>query len=160
MTLGDWITWAMAAAGIYGLSSLAWQKWGSWIRDVWAGYGDLVETDRDDHYVANEEAKNEQHDGTQYRDIPDTYQPEPASIDATSTSIFLANTTDLVRHLASLRKANGDYAMSANRIVAAVEMGRNDVLDIVRSIRGTDPIEPYDAAKHLMVDGGKRIIPR
>jgi hypothetical protein len=113
-------------------------------------------------YVENREKTNEYNSGTEYRDIPDTYQPEPASTNAASTGISLANTADLVRHLSGLRKANGDYAMSGNRIVAAVEMGRNEVLAIVREVRGNppEPAEPYNPTKHLLLDGVKRWIPR
>lgn len=114
----------------------------------------LIDAIKHATYVEHREKTNEHNSGTEYRDIPDTYQPEPASTNAASTSILLASTADLVRHLAGLRKTNGDYAMSGNRIVAAVEMGRNEVLAIVREVRGTP--EPVAAGTHHFEQNGPR----
>ena len=105
-------------------------------------------------YVENNEAKTRGAD-TEYLVPPDTDAEYTTSTEPVSTSITVTDTTALVRHLAIIRKPNGDYAMSGNRIVAAVEMGRNEVLDLVRAARGTEPApqEPYDPRKHIMVNG-------
>ena len=86
-------------------------------------------------YVEDDEGEGDTRTGTQNQAIPDTYQSEPASIAPADTSTVLPDTAALVRHLAGLRLTSGAYAMSANKIVQAVEMGRNDVLALVREVR-------------------------
>jgi hypothetical protein len=106
-------------------------------------------------YVDEDEETLDTPDGTQYRDVPDTYHLEPAGIEQKNTSIALADTADLVRHLAGLRLTDGKYAMSGNRITQAVEMSRNDVLALVREVRGAEPPKP-DPSEPQFVKVGER----
>jgi hypothetical protein len=140
-----------------------WLPWVVALRDrffVWH-FPTLDElADRRAAYVEQRQKEKRRAD-TAYQVPPDTDAEYTISTDLTSTSIAVADTAALVRHLAIIKKVNGDYAMSGNRIVAAVEMGRNEVLAIVRDARGVtpEPLEAYDPAKHIKV-GGDRWITR
>lgn len=84
-------------------------------------------------------------DGTESSVPGDTYQLISSGIQVTDTSIIVADTGDLIRVLSAIVFTNGNHAISANKIDSLVEMSRNDVLAIVKEIRGTPEPVPQAA---------------
>jgi hypothetical protein len=105
-------------------------------------------------YVSTVAAEAPSASGTPYRPAPDTDQLEPGDTPALSTSSELPDEAALTRHMASLKKPNGQYWLSANRIAAAVGGERETALQIVRSVRGREVL-PNE--RMLSVDGKRQI---
>jgi len=67
---------------------------------------------------------------------PDTYQAIPPGTASLDTSMVPPDPAALARHLAELKQPNGLHWLSANKIVSVVPGNRNEVLAIVREVRG------------------------
>lgn len=94
------------------------------------------------------------------RPVPaDTYQAEPPSVPPAPAGTEPVR-NQRIRTIAGWRDELGGWAYSANKIAALVGGQRDEVLALVREVRGeSEPQEEYDPARHLMVDG-RRVIAR
>lgn len=154
MTLGDWITLGILLAGTYAVGWHAW-RWldrrlllGARARVLVAAF--LMSR------RAVVPAPAPKPSG------PDTdQQNRPAGPVVPAGSEPLANRAERVRLLASWREADGTYSHSANKIVAFVGGQRDEVLALIREVRG-ELAEPYDPEKHLRIRdaAGERVIAR
>lgn len=68
----------------------------------------------------------------------DSNQVEPRGITTVDTSM-VPDTAAGIRIVAAIQLTDGTYLMSANKIADGVKINRNEALDIIREVRGSEP---------------------